>query len=268
MLGGSACYRTTSFAGCLRHLAWSLDGEKDPIASAAFCFAAPLLDLRLSPRSSRSLRSGCVPYVMHGRANPRDLDADFPVASRSVPPDVSARPPLLGFPKTPLHRSESGSPQPRRAVSSASFGERSPPLPRAVLVVSHHLDGFILLDRAGLFHPAPDPGVHLVSPGRETWIPAVRSCPSKPSLRRQRRVRRESVLVGQRHGPAIAGASFTACLALSPFLPGTWEDGFPSLLTWFPRSTSGAGAPGPCSIVGPVAPPTVASRRCPVLPWA
>jgi hypothetical protein len=135
-------------------------------------------------------------------------------------------------------------------------------------VVSHHLDGLILLDRAGLFHPAPDPGVHLVSPGRETWILAVHSCPSKPSLRRQRRGRRESVLMGQRHGPAISGASFTACLALSPFLSGAWEDGFPSLLTWFPWSTSGAGAPGPCSIVGPVAPPTVASRRCPVLPWA
>jgi hypothetical protein len=46
-------------------------------------------------------------------------------------------------------------------------------------VVSHHLGGFLLSDRAGLFHPAPDPGVHRVSLRRETKIPAALVLPSE-----------------------------------------------------------------------------------------
>jgi hypothetical protein len=49
-------------------------------------------------------------------------------------------------------------------------------------VVSHHLGGFLLLDRAGLLHPAADPGVHHVSAGRETSIPAVPVLPSEALL--------------------------------------------------------------------------------------
>jgi hypothetical protein len=45
--------------------------------------------------------------------------------------------------------------------------------PRAARVVLHHLDGLILLDRAGLFHPAADPGVRPVSPRRETKFPSA-----------------------------------------------------------------------------------------------
>jgi hypothetical protein len=47
-------------------------------------------------------------------------------------------------------------------------------------VVSHHLDGLLLLDLAGLLHPAADPGVHRVSARRETDLLAMLSRPSKP----------------------------------------------------------------------------------------
>jgi hypothetical protein len=138
--------------------------------------------------------------------DPPDLDADSPVASRSMRSDLPAGLPLLGLSK------DRPSIVPNRRVrlpGSASprlpSGRDSQSLPRSVLVVSHHLDGSILFDRAGLLRPAPDPGVHRVSSRRETGLLTVRSCPSKLSLRRQQRGRAppfggDSVSAGPRHG--------------------------------------------------------------------
>jgi len=56
----------------------------------------------------------------------------------------------------------------RLLASSRTLGTRpsargGQPCARSVLVVSHHLDGFLLPQSAGLLHPAADPGVHRVS---------------------------------------------------------------------------------------------------------
>jgi hypothetical protein len=46
-------------------------------------------------------------------------------------------------------------------------------------VVSHHLDGFLLLDPAAVLQAAADPGVHRVSFRRETEFPAMLLPPSE-----------------------------------------------------------------------------------------
>jgi hypothetical protein len=116
---------------------------------------------------------------MNARA-PRDLGAVFPDGRpvraarhrcRASSPGVVQR--------TPLHREGRGV-HSRPDVAARPSGRGDQPRPCSALVVSHHLDGFLLLDRAGLLHPAADPGVHRVSARRETRFPAMRSCPSKP----------------------------------------------------------------------------------------
>jgi hypothetical protein len=266
---GSRRTEPVPFAGNHHHRAWSLDGEKDPIVSAALCFTAPLLDLRLSPGSSRSLRPGCVPYISHGRANPHDLDADFPVASRvSTVRRMTVGLPLLGLSKerpsiVPCRRVRlPGSTSPFRPSGSDRRPSRVPPswfLTTSAVFSSPTVQvSFTLLPILGFT-------AFLFVAKRRS--PQRWSCPPKLSLRRQRRVRRESVLVGARHVRAIAGSPFTARLALSPFPSesGKMVSHFP---TGSPPSAFGAGASGPCSIVGSVAAPPVSGRGCPVLPWA
>jgi hypothetical protein len=121
------------------------------------------------------------------RATLLTLAPTFP--TRSGPCDPAAMPGFLswGCPKIapPSYRiPESAFPEPPRGVS---FGMGMPiPTLRAVLVVSHHLDGLFLRNVAALLRAAADPGVHGVSSCRETGFPAVllaalRSLPSADS---------------------------------------------------------------------------------------
>jgi len=81
--------------------------------------------------------------------------------------------------RTPLSRSPRAS-TPGLGLSPSSFGLGMPlPKSRSVLVVSHHLDGFLRARLAGLLHPAADPGVRLVSCPAETAHSPRRYHPSK-----------------------------------------------------------------------------------------
>jgi hypothetical protein len=154
--------------------------------------------------------------------DPPDLDADSPVASRFMRSDLPAGLALLGLSKdrpsiVPNRRVR----RPGTASPRLPSGNDSRSLPRSALVVSHHLGGLLLSDGAGLLRPAPDPGVHRVSSRRETGLLTVRSCPSKLSLRRQRRPRLSPEPRARVTDRPFLDASFTARLAPSPFAPCT-----------------------------------------------
>jgi hypothetical protein len=111
---------------------------------------------------------------------PRDLGAVFPDSNlvraarhrcRASSPGVSKDRPSIGAGRGVHSR-------PRVAARPSGRGDQPPPC--SVLVVSHHLDGLLLLDRAGLLHPAADHGVHRVSARRETDLLAMLSRPTKP----------------------------------------------------------------------------------------
>jgi len=87
--------------------------------------------------------------------------------------------------RTPLSRSPRAS-TPGRGLTPSSFGFGMPlPKSRSVLVVSHHLDGFLRAWLAGLLHPAADPGVRLVSCRPKPRIPRDATTPRRtPPTRR------------------------------------------------------------------------------------
>lgn len=96
--------------------------------------------------------------------------------SRPVPCGPTCRPDCLSWvcpkiapPSSRIEESVARAPRLRGLPS----GKNSQSFPRSVRVVSHHLDGFLLSDRAGLLRPAPDPGVHRVSCRRETALLTV-----------------------------------------------------------------------------------------------
>jgi len=216
--------------------------------------------------------------------DPPDLDADFPVTSRSVRFGDQAESPLLGFSKdrpSIVHSREVRFRVNRRFASprtAAPPGNGLPPAPRSAHVVSHHLSGLILPGSAGLFHPAADPGVHSVSPRRETRIPAVLFLPFEafPPLKaftealaggRVRGV--PSLLPHLSAEPSLQASSVTALLALPSFPPHDVRNRFlDPLHQGFPWLSHGAATSGPCSFNGSVAPVTVSSLQSPVLPWA
>lgn len=73
-----------------------------------------------------------------------------------------------------------------RLPAARSFGPEAASLrTRSVLVVFHHLDGFLLQHGADILQPASDRGVHLVSADRSVPFPevcsALRSLPSRRS---------------------------------------------------------------------------------------
>jgi hypothetical protein len=125
----------------------------------------------------------------------------------SIVPNRRVRCPGRAFPRLPSKK------------DSQSFS-------RSVPVVSHHLDGFILSDRAGLFRPAPDPGVRPVSSRHETGILTARFLPFEafppPTAAEPGRCFQRVRLRGpaSRARPSLA-VPFTACLAPSPFTPCT-----------------------------------------------
>jgi len=78
-----------------------------------------------------------------------------------------------GLPWTPQIAPPSVRPRastPGRPCGLPSASEVPPPKSRSVLVVSHHLDGFLRARPAGLLHPAADPGVRRVSRCASTSI--------------------------------------------------------------------------------------------------
>jgi hypothetical protein len=116
--------------------------------------------------------------------------------------------------------------------------------PRSDLVVLHHLAGLLLPVGIRILQRISDPGVHHVSAGGGRSsdpcgpsgrallrFPVVRSCPSKLSLRAQRRMLELALL------PSAGGSSprspsptraFTDLLSLSPLPPTrSWEVAFP-----------------------------------------
>jgi hypothetical protein len=199
-------------------LPWSIPRcLASPLPSSAF--RAPPFGMHGSPRGPYDQGA---PHANACARDPPDLDADFPVASRSMRPSLSAGLPLLGLSKD---RPSIGSRRRVRRPGSASprlpSGNDGRSLPRSALVVSHHLGGLLLSDGAGLLRPAPDPGVHRVSSRRETGLLTVRSCPSKLSLRRQRRPRLSPEPRARVTDRPFLDASFTARLAPSPFAPCT-----------------------------------------------
>jgi len=191
-----------------------------PLPSSAFSARAP------GPRGPydrvRGILPGmpCAPLLI--------LTPTFPSRPDPRGPTLPAGLPLLGFPKIAPPSSKIGESDAREHVSAFPSGRDRQPLPRAAHVVSHHLDGFFLSDRAGLFRPAADPGVRRgFFPSRNGPPPGasstLRSFPPADSDGGGRRAFRLPVdTVGARHGsrPLLA-VPFTANLASSPFTPGT-----------------------------------------------
>jgi len=141
------------------HLQVPPAGGRTPVEVAApWPFTAALHDLGARRRALilEDLRPVRTHYFHSDARDPPDLGADFPDAFRSLRPSRKAGFPLLGLSKDrPSIVLESKSPTPGRAeltfppalprvsTERASFGMRTPiPIQRAVLVVSHHLDGF------------------------------------------------------------------------------------------------------------------------------
>jgi len=112
------------------------------------------------PRSSRArMRKACVCATL------LTFDAVFPDTFRPVGPiGCPTGLPLLGLSKDrpsvvlPAPESTPGCPSRDRLRDGAANTR-----PRSVLVVSHHLDVFLLRYRARVLQRAPDPGVHPVS---------------------------------------------------------------------------------------------------------
>jgi len=88
-----------------------------------------------------------------------------------------------GLPWTPEFTPPSVRPRastPGRPCGLPSASEVPPPKSRSVLVVSHHLDGFLRARPAGLLHPAADPGVRRVSRCASTSIAGSLRIPPEP----------------------------------------------------------------------------------------
>jgi hypothetical protein len=191
-----------------------------PSAALATCKQAPALE----GSADRAARS---PVKMCARA-PRDLGAVFPDGCPVRAARHRCRASSLGVvQRTPLHRGSRGV-HSRPDVSALPSGRGDQPRPRSALVVSHHLDGLLLLDRAGLLHPAADPGVHRVA--------AVPSCPPKLCSPPAARARVTARIVAD------------ACVHRAP-LP-SWPSPLRPAATVTRRVSRRAGPPGPCSAVG------------------
>jgi len=178
-------------------------GGRSPVVSAVIGSTAPLLGLQRQWRMALEVpTTGCAKSRNTVFApDPPDLDADFPVASRSVPSDLPVGLPLLGFSKDrPSIVRSRGVRRPGSAFPRLPSGVGGQPSPRAVLVVSHHLDGFSSSTAAEVCALLPILGFAVFPLVAKRSSSQRSSCPSKLSLRRQRRVRNESVRVGLRHG--------------------------------------------------------------------
>jgi hypothetical protein len=152
-----------------------------------FWLAAPLLDLRwVEHRDPRGPYDRGAPHAKACARNPPDLDADFPVASRSMRSDLLVELPLLGLSKdrpsiVPNRRVR----RPEAVSPPLPSGKDSQSLPRAVRVVSHHLDGFSSPTVQVCFALLPIMGFAVFLPvakrASSQRIPALRSFPPADS---------------------------------------------------------------------------------------
>ena len=126
---------------------------------------------RLAPTRTASCRS-------------RSSERSFASRDPSRPPKrtwIPASPGVRRFPPSSTCRPcvhSPGSEDPVRCRRS------HPPTSRSVLVVSHHLDGFLRTTVAGLLHPAADLGVRRVSRPRATQRIRASSDPGDPDVPR------------------------------------------------------------------------------------
>jgi hypothetical protein len=192
---------------------------RDVAVAGRWYFPAPSLTLRVTALAFevfRRRRAGTDPPLRknRNRADPRVL---APLQSSHCCPGRT-RPPLVGFVRrcvsktaacaaAPTRAPTTPPPTPRRASAPRVFTDRASTPARvaacfgleepsskscSVLVVSHHLDGFLRSEVAGLLHPAAGHGVRRVSGSR---IPDPR--PGKPD----RGGRTESFLATHFHTP-------------------------------------------------------------------
>jgi hypothetical protein len=163
-----------------------LRGERDVrstswLAGPDHCPPRPSGPARAVPRGPRGSadRAARTPVKVNVRA-PHDLGAVSPDCCLVRAARHRCRASSPGdFQRPPLHRYSRGV-HSGPGIAAGPSGRGDQPRPRSALVVSHHLDGFLLLDLAGLLHPAADHGVHRVSARRETCFLAMHSCPPKP----------------------------------------------------------------------------------------
>lgn len=194
----------------------------------------------------------CLSSCVHrpGCPGQRSLDhlarCAFEDASRTCSVRYHRAPPS-GFSKDPpLYRHHSRCPLPeklRLPLTSPSASRCQRPA-RSVLVVSHHLDGFLHRQLVGLLHPTADLGVHRVSTSCHTIAMA---CPTWSPLRCH-------TLQSLPHPQSRTCISADRCpLVVSSCVPGATRA----------RRLQGL---APCE--RPLSQPPVAGRPRPLLSWA
>ena len=218
---GGAYAPWASFAGCRAHCARASTGEGPPVASAALCFAAPLLDLRPKPGSSRSLRPGRAPMRNAWSRDPPDLDAGSPVTSRSVRSGLPAGLPLLGLSKDRPSIVSSrgvrrrGGASPRRPSGAGCLPLRVPSTwfstTSTVCSSSTAQVCFTLLPILGF---AVFPLRHETELPHDAFLPSEAFPPPTAT-----NAALTAPAWGKRHGSTISGLAFTAPLAPSPLAP-------------------------------------------------
>jgi hypothetical protein len=147
-------------------------GERPHRTSRSIAFPPPSVRLCNLPLSrcphgaSRTVRRvrpiDCVAWPFH----PRDRCASpFPTLHDPCCPTLSRRTSSPGVVKVrPSVVCDRGVHLESRSCRHARPARTKPPLrPCSAHVVSHHLDGLLLHDRAGMLHPTADPGVRRVS---------------------------------------------------------------------------------------------------------
>jgi hypothetical protein len=252
-------------------------GGSSPIASAAVGFAAPLLGLQCSRTwPSRSLRSDARHTSWHALRAPPDLDADFPVASRSSRSDLAGRTASLGVSKDRPSIVQNRRVRRRGTRLRVPFGEKQPASPAC------RPRGFAPPRRFVPLRPCRSVSPCCRSWG-SPWFPPVAkrassrrlSCPSEPSPRRQRRCCSTGLAAClatpwvRVTGATTAGRPLHREPCLLTLHSGHREAGLPAHVRHaFARRLLGAGASRPCSIVGSVAIASVAGCGRPLLPWA
>jgi hypothetical protein len=159
-------------------------------------------------------------HLRSGARDPPDLDAIF----RRVPVLATrflSRVPLLGMSKdrpsivqAAEYVSRAASDSRCRSSCSVLRDGNADSHPRAVLVVSHHLDGFSSMTLRPYFRPLPILGFIAFRSVCETGSPRCTYRPSKLSLRRQLRKLRRRISVSAR--ARVTGSIWT--LACRPSL--------------------------------------------------
>ena len=185
-----------------------------------------------------------------------------PFPTRPGPCDPMIR--ITGFPLLGLSKDRPSIDVPRRvhfphpdALAPFGEGEGCHTLPRSAPVVSHHLDGLLLFELAGLFHPAADPGFATFRPVRENQLPRNAILPfeafppptARPVSPPRLPSRPFSPLARSRDLRALlhrrVRCAFRRCRRTHPLLPWAWLISLRSALHLIPRRTGLRGGAAP-----------------------